>query len=105
MERRHQDGGTEDRLILRRLAADLADHLHPLLDLGKDAFIVGAVSRGLRLRLDIDGLGHDLSYSDYWHSDYGRRFRRRHWPILARLMEFRWLRLTALPTSHAAGAH
>ncbi len=78
VERRHQDGGLEDRLILHRLAADLADHLHPLLNLIEGALIFGTIARWLRLRLDIDGLGHDLSHSDYWHSDRVRRCRRRH---------------------------
>ena len=65
MERRDQDGRIEDRLIFRRLAADFADHLHPLFNLIEGPFIFGAIARGLRLRLDIDGLGHDLSHSDY----------------------------------------
>jgi hypothetical protein len=78
VERRDQDGGLEDRLILRRLAADLADHLHPLLNLIEGALIFGIVARGIWLRLDIDGLGHDLSHSDYWRSDRVRRCRRRH---------------------------
>jgi hypothetical protein len=68
MERRHQDGGIEDRLILRRLTADLADHLHPLLNLIEGPPIFGIIARGLRLRLDIDGLGHDVSHSDYYWS-------------------------------------
>ncbi len=65
VERRHQDGGIEDRLTLHRLAAYLADHLHPLLNLIEGAFIFGAIARWLQLGLDIGGVGHDQSYSDY----------------------------------------
>jgi hypothetical protein len=63
MERRHQGGKSEDRLILCRLAADLADHFHPLLNLIESAFIFRAVARWLRLGLDIGDVGHDQSYS------------------------------------------
>src|ERR1700682_4543646 len=75
MERRHQDGGIENRLVLHRLAADLADHLHPLLNLIEGAFIFGAIARRSRLGLDIGGVGHDLSYSDYYlvaHDFFGK---------------------------------
>jgi hypothetical protein len=65
MEGRHQVDGPEDRLILHRLAADLADHFHPLLNLIEGAFILGAIARWLRLGLDIGDVGHDQSYSDY----------------------------------------